>query len=83
MKDGFLECVDVDSTIFSDIAGDQSFDGFDSYFSPAVAVGECYRAEAVVYPPLMQELPGGLGHELRTTIRGEFVGDAVGGEGVS
>ena len=70
-------------TVFPDVAGDQPFDGFDTNFSPAVAVRECYGAEAVVYPPLMQEFPGGLGHELRTAIRGEFVGDAVGGEGVS
>ena len=53
LKDGFLECVDVDCAIFPDIAGDQPFDGFDTYLSSAVAVGECCRAKAVVYPPVV------------------------------
>ena len=36
---GFLECVDVDCSIFPDVASDQPFDGFDTYLSSAVAVG--------------------------------------------
>ena len=36
----------------SDIASDQPFDRLDSYLSSAVAVWECYGAQAVVHSPL-------------------------------
>ena len=68
MKDGFLECIDVDCAIFPDIASDQPFDGFDTYLSSAVAVGERHRAKMVVYPPIVQELSGSVGYEFRATI---------------
>ena len=68
MKDGFLECIDVDCAIFPDVAGNQPLDGFYTYFSSAVAVRECHGAEAVVYPPVVQKLPGGMGHKLKAAI---------------
>ena len=68
MKDGFLECIDVDCTVFADVAGNQPLDGFDTYLSSAVAVRERHRAKAVVYPPVVQKLPSGVGYELRATI---------------
>ena len=58
-------------------------DGFDSYFSSTVAVGVCYRAQAVVDSPGVQELPGGVGNEFRAAIRREFVRYAICGERVS
>ena len=68
LKDGFLESIDVDCTIFPDVAGDQPFDGFDAHLSSAVAVREYHGAKAVVYPPVVQTLPGGVGYELGATI---------------
>ncbi len=60
LKDGFLECIDVDCATFPNVAGDQPFDGFYTYLSSAVAVGERHRAKTVVYSPVVQELPGGV-----------------------
>ena len=60
LKDCFLECIDVDCN--------QPLDGFYTYFSSAVAVRECHGAEAVVYPPVMQKLPGGMGHKFKAAI---------------
>ena len=52
LEDGFLECIDVDCAYFPGVAGNQPLDGFDTYFSSAVAVRERHRAETVVYPQL-------------------------------
>ena len=49
MEDRCLECIDVDGTIFPNIASDQSFDSFDPHLSSAVAVFESYGAQAAVY----------------------------------
>ena len=52
LKDVLLKCISVDCIIFSCIAGGQPRDGFDTYFISAIAVGKCYRAEAVVDSPI-------------------------------
>ena len=46
----------------------QPLDGFDTYFSSAVAVRECHRAKAMVDPPIVYKLPGSVGNKLGTTI---------------
>ena len=78
-----MECINVNFTIFSHIASNQSLDGFDTYFSSAIAVREGHRAKAVVDPPIVQKLPGGVGDKFRATIGCEFVWYAIGGKGVS
>lgn len=53
LEDGFLKCVNVDCAICTHIAGDQPFDGFDTYFRSAIAMGECHGTEPVVDPPVV------------------------------
>ena len=73
----------VEGTIFPCVSCDQSLDSFDTYFSSTIAVRECYRTEAMVYPTILQELPGCVGYEFRATIRREFVWYPIGGKGAS
>ena len=42
LKDGLLECIDVDCAIFPDVASNQPLDGFDTHLSSAIAVRECH-----------------------------------------
>ena len=56
LEDGFLECININFTIFPHIARNQPLDGFDTYFSSAVAVRECHGTKAMVDPPIVQKL---------------------------
>ena len=68
LQQGIHHRINVDCTIFPDVTSDQPFDGFDTHLSSAVAVGECHRAMTVVYPPIVQELSGGVGYKFRAAI---------------
>ena len=59
-----MECVVIDCSIFSSVAGNHSFDCLDAYLSSAIAVGECYGVEMMVDSPVLEELYCGISCEV-------------------
>ena len=68
LKDCFLECVNIDCAIFPGVASDHSLDSFNADLSSAVAVWECYGAEAMVDSPILQKFCCGISYEDWATI---------------
>ncbi len=53
LQDGFLESINVYSTILPCVACDQPLDGFDTHLGSAIAVRERHRAKSVVNSPIL------------------------------
>ena len=64
-----MELISVQVSIRPGVIHQQSFHGFYTYFSPAIAVGEGHRRNSVIYPPICKELACSVGCEFGPTIR--------------
>jgi len=66
--------------VWSSVVGDHALDGFNADFSSAVAVRVCNRRQTMVDTPRVEELSSGDRCEFGSSVRREFVWDAIGDE---